>query len=139
ENVFLLAADTGDFVKVLDFGLAQMKGELRLTMTGAVFGTPEYMAPEQCLGRSVTHSVDLYALGVVIYEMLVGRPPFTGSIPEMLEAHVKVAPPPPSAARRAVTREVDALVLKLMSKDVADRHKDAHHVIEEIQKILGGP
>ncbi|MCA9583062.1 MAG: protein kinase, partial [Myxococcales bacterium] len=138
ENIFLLQAERGDFVKVLDFGLAQMKGELKLTMTGAVFGTPEYMAPEQCLGKQATHSVDLYALGAVVFEMLVGLPPYGGSIPDMLEAHIKSPVPVPVERRRGIPPEVDRLVARLMAKEPGARLRDAHHVIEEIQSILGG-
>jgi len=68
-----------DFVKLLDFGLAQMKGELRVTATGTVFGTPEYIAPEQARGAPLTHACDLYALGCVLFEMLTGTVPFRQS------------------------------------------------------------
>ena len=98
ENVHLLrrAHGGGDFVKILDFGLAKMKGEIRLTATGAVFGTPEYMAPEQARGTPLTGKADLYALGCVLYEMLTGEPPFDGPTPDLILKHMRETAPPPS-------------------------------------------
>ncbi|MEZ4254496.1 MAG: protein kinase [Polyangiales bacterium] len=137
ENIFLLSGVGGDFVKVLDFGLASMKGELKLTLTGAVFGTPEYMAPEQCRGERATASVDLYALGAVLYEMLTGTIPYGGNIARMLEQHVRGPVPVPSSVRAEIPRDVDDLVARMMAKAPGDRHRDAHHLVEELTRLLG--
>jgi tRNA A-37 threonylcarbamoyl transferase component Bud32 len=85
ENVFLVASDEGrEIVKIVDFGIAQMKdakggvGGKKLTQTGMIFGTPEYMSPEQARGAAIDHRVDIYAVGVILYEMACGRTPFKG-------------------------------------------------------------
>ena len=84
ENIFLVERDgDADFVKVLDFGIAKpstraTRSGPRLTRAGMVFGTPEYMAPEQAAGERLDHRVDIYALGAILYEMLTGEPPHDG-------------------------------------------------------------
>jgi serine/threonine protein kinase len=95
DNIYLLSGYATDFVKLLDFGLAQMKGELRVTATGTVFGTPEYIAPEQARGAPLTHACDLYALGCVLFEMLTSELPFQGSTSELVLAHLRTPPPHP--------------------------------------------
>ena len=135
-NIFLVdTPDRRDCVKVLDFGLAHIKGELRLTATGAVFGTPEYMAPEQARGAPLTGLADLYALGCVLFEMLTGSPPFRGSTPDLILQHMRE--PPPLASKRApgVPPELDALVRRLMDKDPRRRHRDGYHLLEELRQI----
>jgi serine/threonine-protein kinase len=141
ENIYLLEGYDGDFVKILDFGLAQMRGELRLTATGTVFGTPEYMSPEQVRGAPVTYASDLYSLGVVLFEMLAGTALFEGSTPELILKHLRVPPRPPSQYREGVPVEVDMLVLRLLAKDPKDRPPSAHQLAEEIKvrlATLGG-
>jgi serine/threonine protein kinase len=136
DNVYLLQrTEGGDFVKLLDFGLAKMKGEMRLTASGAVFGTPEYMAPEQARGSPLTGKADLYGLGCVLYEMLTGAPPFSGSTPDLILKHIREVPQPPSVRMSDVPPELDALVLKLLEKEPAKRHGDAYHVLEELRDI----
>ncbi|MFU8805516.1 MAG: serine/threonine protein kinase, partial [Bradymonadaceae bacterium] len=91
DNIFLLnIAGGGTFVKVLDFGIAKVLGaETQVTQTGQIFGTPDYMSPEQCQGTDVDGRSDLYALGCILYELLGGRPPFRRETPmAVLMAHV---------------------------------------------------
>ncbi len=137
ENIYLLSGYDGDFVKILDFGLAQMRGELRLTATGTVFGTPEYMSPEQVRGAPITHSSDLYSLGVVLFEMLSGTKLFEGSTPELIMKHLRVPPRAPSQYRPGLPVEVDMLVLRLLAKDAAERPRSAHLLAEELKVRLG--
>ncbi len=136
DNIYLVDQQgRRDFVKLLDFGLAHMKGELRLTATGAVFGTPEYMAPEQARGAPLTYAADLYALGCVIFQMLTGQLPFSGSTPDLILKHMREPPPLPSSRARGIPQDVDQLVHKLMDKDPKKRHRDAHHLVEDLRRI----
>ncbi|MEU6824335.1 bifunctional serine/threonine-protein kinase/ABC transporter substrate-binding protein [Streptomyces atriruber] len=116
--------------KVVDFGIAtfmeRAAGDSRLTQTGQLpFGSVPYLAPERFRQEPGDGRTDLYALGCVLYELLVGRPPFTGSAAGVMYHHVNDAPLRPSAARPEVTRPVERLVLDLLAKDPADRPTDA--------------
>lgn len=135
ENVYLLRATGSDFVKLLDFGLAKMQDAVRLTATGSVFGTPEYMAPEQARGIPLNGKADLYALGCVIFEMLSGTPPFSGSLAELVLKHIRE--PAPSLLERVpdVPASLDALVARLLEKEPARRHRDAYEVLDELASI----
>jgi len=136
DNVFLLRRNgESDFVKLLDFGLAKMRGEMRLTASGAVFGTPEYMAPEQARGKPLTGKADLYALGCVMHEMLTGHPPFEGATPDLILRHIREVPPPPSSLVEGIPPDLDALVAKLLEKEPSHRHSDAHHLHEELRRV----
>jgi serine/threonine protein kinase len=96
ENLILVVTSDGSLqVKVLDFGIAQaVEGDAKLTKTGVVYGTPTYMAPEQAQGVEMTNRTDIYALGIILYQMLVGRPPFEGDTAmQIILAHVQTQPP----------------------------------------------
>lgn len=124
ENVFLHRpprSDGEETAKVLDFGLARLKGSMRLTATGVVFGTPEYMAPEQGSGGALTEKVDLYAAGCVLYAMLTGGPPFRGGAATVVLQHIRQAPAPPSAHVGSLPPGLEELVLVLLEKDPARR------------------
>jgi serine/threonine-protein kinase len=117
-NVFL-TSDEGraDFVKVLDFGIARLsdptagEGDERLTRTGAVMGSPSYLAPEQALALTVDHRTDIYSLGIVFYEMVTGRVPFTAtSAFEIINKQIREAPPAPSAMRKRLPASVRSRV-----------------------------
>jgi serine/threonine-protein kinase len=133
ENIYLERRhDGGENVKLLDFGLAQLLGDKRLTTAGQVFGTPEYLSPEQAMGTEVTPRADLYALGVVFYEMLTGRLPFTGSTARLIYQHLHELPKPPSQVRPELPAEVDELVLKLLRKEPAERFGSAREFDEAL-------
>jgi serine/threonine protein kinase/predicted nucleic acid-binding Zn-ribbon protein len=136
DNIYLLEGYQGDFVKILDFGLAHMRGELRVTATGAVFGTPEYISPEQARGAPIGPGADLYSLGVVLFEMLTGQLPFQGSTPDLILKHLREPPRAPSFHEPTLPTEVDAMVLRLLEKDPADRHSSAYELAAEIQDWL---
>ncbi len=137
DNIFLIERDgRQDFVKVLDFGLARVKGELRLTHTGAVFGTPEYMSPEQASGQTVGAAADLYSMGVILFEMLTGRLPFEGRTAELMVAHLRHTAPDLRQIARNVPGELGEIVAKLLSKDPGARHRDAYHLLEGVLAVM---
>ncbi|TGA91367.1 bifunctional serine/threonine-protein kinase/ABC transporter substrate-binding protein [Streptomyces sp. MZ04] len=121
--------------KVVDFGIATFMegfaGDSRLTQTGQLpFGSIPYLAPERFRQEPGDGRTDLYALGCVLYELLIGRPPFTGSAAGVMYNHVNDAPLRPSAARGEVTGPVERLILGLLAKDPADRPADAATALE---------
>ncbi len=125
-----------DFVKILDFGLAHLAMDPRLAPKGAVFGTPEYMSPEQARGEEAGPPSDLYALGVLFYEMLTGQLPFRSNDRETLLEMQRSAPPPkPSAIKPDVLPQAEAIVLKLLEKERRKRYQDAHHLHEELKAL----
>src|SRR5712671_751111 len=102
-----------DYVKILDFGLAAIARDPRLAPKGAVFGTPEYMSPEQARGEEAGPQSDLYALGVLFFEMLTGQLPFRSSDRETLLEMQRTSPPPkPRATRSDVNPTAEAIVLR---------------------------
>ncbi len=136
ENTILVDMGGWDRIKIIDFGLvklvgdaAQAFGAAALTRTGLVFGTPAYIAPEQALGRMVDARVDLYAVGVMLFEMLAGRLPFDDPDPMvMMRLHAKVAPPRLEAMVAGAawcTPAVISLVDGALHKDPAQRFPSA--------------
>ena len=136
DNIYLLEGYQGDFVKILDFGLAHMRGELRVTATGAVFGTPEYISPEQARGAPIGPGADLYSLGVVLFEMLTGQLPFQGSTPDLILKHLREPPRAPSFHEPLVPPDIDAMILRLLEKEPERRHESAYELAAEIQDWL---
>src|SRR5260221_2587763 len=139
DNVMLIErGGTKDFVKVLDFGIAKVNAEgasSPLTRIGSVFGTPAYMAPEQAAGQPVDHRADLYSLGLVLYEMLAGKPAFESE--DIVGLLSKQLTEPPPSLPPAVGADVAALVMKLCQKDPAARVESAEALLLEIDAILG--
>jgi serine/threonine-protein kinase len=125
-----------DFVKILDFGLAHLAMDPRLAPKGAVFGTPEYMSPEQARGEEAGPQSDLYALGVLFFEMLTGQLPFRSDDREtLLEMQRTAIPPKPRSIKPDVLPNAEAIVLKLLEKDRRKRFQDAHHLHEELKAL----
>jgi serine/threonine protein kinase len=139
ENVFLAEAlDGGDFVKLLDFGIARSMQDMRLTGAGEVFGTPQYMAPERITSIDAGPSADLYALGVMLYEMLSGKLPFDApDIAGFFVKHLKEMPVPLRQKQPSVPADLDRLVSDLLAKDAKDRPVDAHRVHNDLLRIAG--
>ncbi len=142
ENVILAPRDDdADFVKVLDFGIARVPmGDdgtpgSSLTKAGMVYGTPEYMAPEQALGQPVDGRADLYAVGVMLFEMLSGRRPFDDESKVKLLGKHLTAPIPSVREKAPVSPELDAVVVKLLSKDAGDRYADAKDLIAALGAV----
>ena len=125
ENVFLID-DEGKELRIVDFGAALVMGGSRLTKQGIVFGTPHYMSPEQAGGKPVDHRADVYALGIILYEMLTGRVPFEGdTYMGVLTQHMFVAPTPPSQIVPDLGGKlgaIEAVVLRALEKDPDARY-----------------
>jgi len=126
SNIFLCRTPHGERVKVLDFGIARVAGGVRLTKTGAVLGTPEYMSPEQAIGGEVGPASDLYSLGVVLFEALAGRLPFLGSGARLLMQHAFEAAPNLADVAPTVPADLAAVVMRLLAKVPGSRFPDAH-------------
>ncbi len=143
ENVMLVEKDDQtDFVKVLDFGIAKIKVEETaeqpaLTQIGTVFGTPEYMSPEQARGELVDARADLYTVGVILYEMLSGVSPFKDDdLVVVLTRHLTADPPPLPAELDPMIRD---LVLLLLRKNRDERVQSAQELLDRIDVILNAP
>jgi tetratricopeptide (TPR) repeat protein/tRNA A-37 threonylcarbamoyl transferase component Bud32 len=132
---------SGDEPKVADFGLAHLvESSPALTRSGAVLGTPKYMAPEQVEGeREITARTDVHALGVLLYEILTGRPPHPGaSIPEVYAKIARDEPEPPRRIDSSVPWELEAIALKALEKDPARRYDTAEAFAEELRRWRAG-
>jgi len=144
ENIMLADRHGNpDYVKVLDFGIAKLHDgggaghNPTLTQAGSVFGTPRYMSPEQVKGEPVDARSDIYALGVILYEMLVGRHPFVASNTiDYLMKHVNEPVPPPSAEGLDIQPRIEALLLRCLDKDPADRFQSAAELQRELRVCL---
>lgn len=140
DNCFLVTVDGDhDFLKLLDFGLARGdsdSGDPRLTATSHVMGTAYYMSPQQARGAKVDHRADVYAVGVILYQLLAGELPFEGiNNLQVLEAIKNDTPPLPSYFNPAVPPAVDALIGEAMHKDLALRHQSAEALMAAIEAI----
>ncbi len=141
SNIFLVGDDPAR-VKLLDFGIAHAAAaSVALTATGALIGTAGYMAPEVAAGaREVGPSVDLFALGCVLYECLAGEPAFGGKTPLEMLAGVLLNEPPPIASRRAdVPRALEGLLVRLLAKDPDRRLPSCEQLLHELDAVPAGP
>lgn len=137
-NIMLVnRAGDADFVKVLDFGVAKSYSpdqQTQLTRTGMLVGTLDYMAPEQILGKTVDGRTDMYALGVVLYRMLSGKPPFRDSgVPALIHAHLNTMPKPLIEIGSDIPNALDRVVLRCLAKN-ADRRYES---MTELARALG--
>jgi serine/threonine protein kinase len=134
-NLWLDGA-AGGRVKILDFGLARLAGEQNLTQTGAILGTPSYMAPEQARGEKVDARADLFSLGVVLYRLCTGELPFKGNDTlSVLTALAVDNPAPPHIVKPSVSRPLSDVVMNLLEKDPARRPCTAEEVLEALQRL----
>ena len=138
-----ILVDAQDRVHLMDFGLAARaddESEAKLTSDGAVMGTPAYMAPEQAQGQQgdVKPSTDQYACGVVLYELLTGRAPFTGPIPVVLHNVVHTDPERPSELRTGIPMDLETICQKAMAKRPEDRYSNCQELADDLRRWLEG-
>jgi len=144
ENILVQQLRThGELAKVLDFGIAKLMDNPSgpgLTSAGMVCGTPEYMSPEQARGHKLDARSDLYAVGIILYQMLAGRPPFESeSAVEILHKHLHEEPIPPSRLRGVTPDPLEAVCLRALSKDPGNRYDSAMEFREELIAASSAP
>jgi|ERR1017187_1488218 serine/threonine-protein kinase len=139
ENIWIVDSRRGRmFAKLLDFGIAKLlaTGEQTTTQAGVLMGTPQYMSPEQCHGRAIDHRTDIYAMGVLLYQMYTGTLPFHGeSFAEVLTKQLTQVPERPSM-HAALPQALDDLIMRCLAKDPADRPQTARELGEGLAQIL---
>jgi eukaryotic-like serine/threonine-protein kinase len=141
DNLLLVAQEQQDFVKILDFGIAKLPTEgadddKPLTLAGMVYGTPEYMAPEQALAQDVDGTADIYALGVIMFEMITGRRPYLGPVAGLLGQQLsKPLPKMSEVAQVLVPPAMEQLVFEMLSTDPKQRPSDVKNLREQIESL----
>ncbi|HEY7957792.1 MAG TPA: serine/threonine-protein kinase [Polyangia bacterium] len=145
DNIFLVKRQSDpDFVKVLDFGIAKlMQAQASSpdvkTKTGALIGTPTYMSPEQCRGAPVDHRTDIYALGVIVYQMLTGRLPFLAEgLGDLLLQHMTQAPQPLRELQPSIPAAVEQAVLWALAKDPDKRPQHVQELLDALDGVSTG-
>ena len=141
DNVFVISQLKDPlFVKVLDFGVAKVGGGAsKLTKTGMVFGTPHYMSPEQAAGHTVDQRTDVYALGVIMYEMFTGKVPFDAdTFMGILSKHMFEAPIPPTEVSGAALGAMETVILRALEKTPDDRYQSMTELLTDLDTVAAG-
>ncbi|NIM15542.1 MAG: protein kinase [Candidatus Aminicenantes bacterium] len=124
-------------VKIMDFGLAKLKGQTKITKEGTTLGTASYMSPEQAQGVDVDHRTDIWALAVVLYEMIAGQLPFKGEYePAVIYSIMNEEPEPLTAIRTGVPMELERIINKALSKDPSKRYQHADDIMVDLRALL---
>ncbi len=133
----IMISDEGK-IKILDFGLAlDLVNSKKLTHTGSILGTAHYIAPEQAMSSNVDHRADLYSLGVILYELLTGRKPFTGRGKiHVIMQHVNNPPKPPTIYNPYIPAEIEQITMKLLEKNPEERFSSAKELLEALEKVI---
>ncbi|MBD3393710.1 MAG: protein kinase [Chitinivibrionales bacterium] len=133
QNVLI---DKNGVCRLSDFGIAKIFESTNLTMTGMAVGTPEYMSPEQAEGEQLDAQTDIYSLGIVIFEMLTKRPPFTGSNPVAIAyKQVHEVPVAPSTSRKDTPKRLELIVLKALKKNIKERYRSAEEMLADLDTV----
>src|SRR5437667_11188652 len=133
-----VVVDSDGRLKVTDFGIAR-SGASQMTEVGSIIGTAQYLSPEQARGAPVDQRSDVYSVGIVLYEMLTGKVPFTGDTPlEIAMTHLSATPEPPSEQRIEIPHELDSIVLRALAKDPVDRYQSAEEMDADLARAARG-
>ena len=133
-----VVVDSDGRLKVTDFGIAR-SGASQMTEVGSIIGTAQYLSPEQARGAPVDQRSDVYSVGIVLYEMLTGKVPFTGDTPlEIAMKHLSEVPVPPSEKRPDVPDDLDNIVLRALAKDPEDRYQTAEDMAGDLARVQRG-
>jgi len=131
----IMLAITG-LAKITDFGIARMRSAEVKTQTGIVLGSPRYMSPEQVAGKRAEPRSDIFSLGVILYEMLTGKPPFTGEdVTSVMFQIMNLVPPPPSSINTRVPEILDFIVAKAIAKSLDDRYSSAEEFAKDLREV----
>jgi serine/threonine-protein kinase len=131
----IMLAVTG-LAKITDFGIARMRSAEVKTQTGIVLGSPRYMSPEQVAGKRAEPRSDMFSLGVILYEMLTGKPPFTGEdVTSVMFQIMNLVPPPPSSINTRVPEILDFIVAKAIAKSLDDRYSSAEEFAKDLREV----
>jgi serine/threonine-protein kinase len=136
----IMITDSGD-IKVMDFGIARATDDIGATMTNTwnVVGTAQYLSPEQATGEMADGRSDLYSLGCLMYELLTGRPPFTGDTPVSIAyQHVSSPITPASQVKPGLSNDIDRMLEVVLSKDPNNRYQDATAMLADLQRVIKG-
>jgi serine/threonine protein kinase len=126
-------------VKLMDFGVALSETAPRVTADGAIVGTPEYMSPEQASGEKATALCDIYALGIVLYELLTGTVPFEADTPLSVIKKIQTEdPPPPRSINPRIPIELENVILRMIAKDPVKRYQNCRQIVEDLAKFRAG-
>jgi serine/threonine protein kinase len=132
----IMITGRGD-IKIVDFGLARLAGQTRLTQEGRTLGTVAYMSPEQALGKETDRRTDIWSLGVVLFEMITGQVPFTGEYDNaVLYAVINETPPPVTGLRSGIPLELERIISKCQEKDPANRYQHADDLIVDLHDMV---
>jgi serine/threonine-protein kinase len=132
SNILLTADGT---VKVADFGIARIveEDDVATGEPGEIVGSARYMSPEQLKGKEATPRSDIYSVGVLLYHCLTGRPPFSGDVRSLARQHINAHPTPPRKLSKRITPSMEAVILKALAKDPADRYPSATAMLDDIE------
>ncbi len=135
ENIMV---DSHNRAHIMDFGISISADSGRLTQTGAMIGTPYYMAPEQFEGGNIDHRADIYAIGVILFQMFTGRVPFNAGSPVgIIFGHLKKEPPRPSSIVAELPSQLEKIILKALEKDADKRFQNVGELLEAIEPFAG--